>query len=178
MTRTTPPITQLDVRPHLARGEEPFGLITETARALPPGACLQLIAPFRPAPLFSVMARMGFSAQPNQRPDGAWEVLFSPDPALAAAPDPDLAPGSAPEAALWPDPAHSLDLTGLNPPEPMTRILSMLQKMQPGQVLFALLDREPVLLFPELAQQGHEWAGNHSPDKASYRLMIRCGLAP
>lgn len=176
MTRTTPPIQQLDVRPLLARGEEPFGLITETARALPPGTCLQLIAPFCPTPLFSVMARMGFSARPSQRPDGAWEVLFAPEPGLAT-PDPDLAPGSAPEAVLWPEPAHSLDLTGLTPPEPMTRILSLLQKMQPGQVLFALLDREPVLLFPELAQLGHEWAGNHSPDKASYRLMIRRGLA-
>lgn len=170
---TTPEPLELDVRPQLARGEEPFGVIMAAADRLQPGQALRLIAPFRPAPLFSVMAKRGFDASDRHRPDGAWEVVFAP--VKDAAPDSGLSAGSAAEAVLWPDPVVTMDLTGLMPPEPMVRILEALATMEAGAVLFALLDREPLLLFPELAQRGHEWAGNFAPDRSAYRLMIRCG---
>lgn len=171
MTRPEPFV--LDVRPQLGRGEEPFAAIMAAADALAPGQSLRLIAPFRPAPLFTVMANRGFAASDRRRPDGAWEVTFAPQG--DAAPDPGLAPGSAPGAALWPDPSATLDLCGMMPPEPMVRILEALMALPEGAVLFALLDREPMFLFPELATRGHEWAGNFAPDGASYRLMIRSG---
>jgi len=162
----------LDVRPALARGEEPFAAIMSAVDRLVPGQALRLIAPFRPAPLFTVMANRGFACKDRQRPDGAWEVVFTPEGEAQMA---GFAPGSAPGAALWPDPAQVLDLTGLMPPEPMVRILETLTAMGPGTVLFALLDREPMFLFPELATRGHEWAGNMAPDGQGYRLLIRCG---
>lgn len=162
----------LDVRPALARGEEPFSAIMSAVDGLAPGQALRLIAPFRPAPLFNVMANRGFACSDRQLPDGAWEVLFTP---VSEAPGADYAPGTAPGAALWPDPEQVLDLAGMAPPEPMMRILETLTGMEPGAVLFALLDREPVFLFPELAQRGHEWAGNMAPDGQGYRLLVRCG---
>lgn len=170
---TTPDPFELDVRPQLARGEEPFAAIMAAADRLQPGQALRLIAPFRPAPLFGVMANRGFAVSDNRRADGAWEAVFSP---LAdALPEPGLAPGSARDMALWPDPARVLDLTGLMPPEPMVRVLEALAVLAQGEVLFALLDREPVFLFPELAMRGHEWAGNFAADGAAYRLMVRSG---
>lgn len=170
---TTPEPLELDVRPQLARGEEPFGTIMAAAGRLRPGQALRLIAPFRPAPLFTVMADRGYGASDHRRPDGAWEVVFAPvDPAPSG---PTLATGSAPDAVLWPDPSLSLDLTGLMPPEPMVRILESLAGMEAGAVLFVLLDREPIFLFPELARRGHEWAGNPAPDGTCFRLMIRSG---
>ncbi|WP_347140627.1 DUF2249 domain-containing protein [Paracoccus sp. SSK6] len=170
---TAPDPFELDVRPQLARGEEPFGAIMAAADRLLPGQALRLIAPFRPAPLFGVMANRGFAASDRQRPDGAWEVVFAP--LEDGTPDAGLAPGSAPGAALWPDPSVTLDLTGLTPPEPMVRILETLAALPAGDVLFALLDREPIFLFPELATRGHEWAGNVAPDGGSYRLLVRSG---
>ncbi len=167
---TAPAPLELDIRALLARGEEPFAAIMSAVDQLEAGQALRLIAPFRPAPLFGVMANRGFDCADRERPDGAWEVTFTP---LGPAPDTGLAPGSAPGAAFWPDPAQVLDLAGLPPPEPMVRILETLAAMTPGEVLFALLDREPMFLFPELAHRGHEWAGNFAPDGLSYRLMIR-----
>lgn len=171
---TTPAPFELDVRPQLARGEEPFAAIMAAVDGLAPGQALRLIAPFRPAPLFNVMANRGFACADQRLPDGAWQVIFTPmaDEAPTAK---GLAPGTAPGAALWPDPSQVLDLLGLAPPEPMVRILETLVDMPSGAVLFALLDREPMFLFPELAHRGHEWAGNLSPDGQSYRLMVRCG---
>lgn len=170
---TLPPVHQLDVRPLLARGEEPFGAIMAAADALLPGQSLQLLAPFRPAPLFNVMLNRGFTCHDQQRDDGSWQVTFTPQ--AGAQVDPGLAPGSAPGASLWPDPVQELDLAGLEPPEPMVRILEAVTALSAGEVLFALLDREPLFLFPELAQRGHEWAGNLSGDGQEYRLLVRAG---
>lgn len=167
------PLT-LDVSPQLARGEEPFAIIMAATDTLLPGQALRLIAPFRPAPLFSVMLNRGYAAQEQALPQGGWEVLFTPLPA-APAENEGLAPGSAPDAGLWPDPVDSLDLRGMIPPEPMVRVLETLEGMAAGEVLFVLLEREPMPLFPELAQRDHEWAGNFAMDGASYRLMIRRG---
>ncbi|MDR0807888.1 MAG: DUF2249 domain-containing protein [Gemmobacter sp.] len=165
---------ELDIRLILQRGEEPFGAIMAAVDALAKGQALRLLAPFRPAPLFGVMANHGFGCEDRQRADGVWEVLFTPAPGFG--PEAGMAPGSTPGAGLWPDPARELDLTGLMPPEPMVRILEEITALAPGEVLFALLDREPMFLFPELAQRGHEWAGNFAPSGDVYRLLIRAGV--
>lgn len=171
---TSPAPLELDIRPLLARGEQPFDAIMSAADALSPGQALLLIAPFRPAPLYSVMAGRGFSVDDRAAPGGVWEVTFSP--VEAAEEDAPLAAGSAEGAVLWPDAAVTLDLTGMTPPEPMVCILEALEGMDPGAVLFAALDREPVFLFPELQARGHEWVGNYSADGSAYRLMIRHGF--
>jgi uncharacterized protein (DUF2249 family) len=169
----TPDLCTLDVRPLLAAGEEPFAAIMAATDGLSPGQALCLITPFRPVPLFTVMANRGFAVSDRTTAPGIWEALFTP--IASAAPEPGLAPGSASGAAFWPDPIVDLDLTGLLPPEPMVRVLESLQDLPAGAVLFALLDREPMFLFPELATRGHEWVGNFSADHHSYRLMVRRG---
>lgn len=172
-----PPRTQeLDVRPLLRAGQEPFAAIMAAVDALAPGERLRLIAPFRPVPLFSVMNNRGYGARDRALGGGDWEVIFSPL-AEGAAPEPGLSAGSAPGAVFWPDPSVSLDLGGLMPPEPMVRILETVAALAPGQVLFAVLDREPVFLFPELAKRGAEWAGNFSASGDGYRLLVRAGDA-
>lgn len=170
MTETQP--LTLDVRPHLARGEEPFAAIMSATNALAPGQALRLLVPFRPVPLFAVMANRGFTAEEHALPGGLWEVLFAPAGAEA---EPGLAPGSAPGAAGWPEPSRSLDLAGEADAEVGKRILATLRTLAPGEVLFVLLDGEPAALFPQLAIQSHEWAGNYSSTGEFYRLMIRCG---
>jgi uncharacterized protein (DUF2249 family) len=48
----------------------------------------------------------------------------------------------------------SLDNRGLEPPEPLVRILEALTRLSPGQCLLAQTDREPLLLYPQLASRG------------------------
>ena len=52
----------LDVRPLLARGEEPFDAIMRAADGLAGDEALHLITPFEPAPLYAVMRRCGCSS--------------------------------------------------------------------------------------------------------------------
>ncbi|MGX5736315.1 DUF2249 domain-containing protein [Bosea thiooxidans] len=164
---------ELDVRPMLRAGQEPFQAIMDAVSALLPGQPLRLIAPFRPVPLYSVMANRGFAASDRALEGGDWEVLFSP--VEVAENEEGLAIGSSPSAVFWGDPVVELDLCDLPPPEPMVRILEALEGMQAGDVLFALLGREPVFLFPELAKRQHEWAGNFDAAGTTYRLLVRHG---
>lgn len=160
-------IVTLDVRPVLAAGQEPFAAIMHAADTLGPEQVLRLIAPFRPAPLLLVMRRRGFTSLVTQLDGGIWQVDFSRGPGALSA-------GSSLDAADWPAPTRLLDLTGLRPPGPAARVLAALQTAAPGEVVFALLDGEPLDLLAELDAQGHRWVGNHAAD-ASYRLLAQRG---
>lgn len=65
-----------DVRPNLARGEEPFPLIRARVDALTAGHGVTIIAPFMPAPLIELLKSEGFRTTMEHRPDGAWAVNF------------------------------------------------------------------------------------------------------
>lgn len=71
-----------DVRPHLARGEEPFPLIRSKVDALGPGQGVTILAPFMPAPLIELLQSEGFRTAMEHRSDGAWAVSFSRAPDL------------------------------------------------------------------------------------------------
>jgi uncharacterized protein (DUF2249 family) len=67
----------LDVRPLLARGEEPFAKIMTTVAALTPDENLIVISPFLPSPLIERLQAAGFEARPERRADGSWQTFFS-----------------------------------------------------------------------------------------------------
>ncbi|GAA4135434.1 DUF2249 domain-containing protein [Aminobacter aganoensis] len=163
----------LDVRPALRAGEEPFEQITAAVATLPAGQGLRLFATFKPVPLLHVLGSKGFSHELKELEDGEWEVLFTPEATTEAATEADVV--ATPAEGVWPDSALTLDNRDLDPPEPMVRILAALEKMHEGEVLSALLCREPVFLMPELAKRGHQWQGAFEGDGATYRILVRVG---
>lgn len=159
----------VDVRPTLRAGGEPFGEIMAAMNTLPPGKGLRLLATFKPVPLFSVLGSKGFTHEEREIGGGDWEVLFSPTGGATES----EAPVAASEGGDWPDPVRMMDNRDLDPPEPMVRVLAATEEMQPGEVLDALLCREPMFLLPELAKRGHGWRGAFEPDGVTYRIFIR-----
>ena len=88
--------------------------------------------------------------------EGGSASEVAPVPAASPAASPDdqglrLPPSPA-------EPALHLDNRGLQPPEPMVRILSALYQLQPGQVLQAHNDRKPMFLLPHLDERGFAYA--------------------
>ncbi|MDD1534812.1 MULTISPECIES: DUF2249 domain-containing protein [unclassified Bradyrhizobium] len=160
----------VDVRPILRAGGEPFSIIMATLERLAPGEGLRLYAPFKPVPLFDVMASRGFAHRAAELEGGEWEIRFMPDDGSVEAAEPVFAASSEGD---WPEPAVHLDNRDLDPPEPMVRILAALERLAPGQTLSALLSREPVFLFRELTKRGHQWRGAFTPQKDSYQLTVR-----
>lgn len=163
----------VDVRPTLRAGGEPFGQIMAAVNTLAPGQGLRLYATFKPTPLLHVLGSKGFAHEAREIDGGDWEVLFTPGgPAEDAS-----APTVAADDQEWPSPVRHLDNRDLEPPEPMVRILAAVESMAPGEVLSALLCREPVFLFPQLAKRGHAWRGAFEPDGATYKVLVRVGRA-
>ena len=70
-------IVMLDVREDIKSGREPFSRIMLAVSRLQDGEKLLLIAPFKPAPLFDVLANQGFAHEARPVGNGDWEVLFS-----------------------------------------------------------------------------------------------------
>ena len=93
----------VDVRPILRAGGEPFSTIMAALEKLEPGQGLRLFAPFKPIPLFGVMADKGFAHTATELDAGEWEVLFT---SVASAPPAaeNLSPGETLSALLRREP--------------------------------------------------------------------------
>ncbi len=67
----------LDIRPDLERDEEPFARIMAAAARVPAGRFFVVIAPFEPAPLYSVLGAQGFTYQTECVAPDEWIVRFT-----------------------------------------------------------------------------------------------------
>jgi uncharacterized protein (DUF2249 family) len=68
-------------------------------------------------------------------------------------------------------PAVVLDNRGLEPPQPMMRILETLETLQDDATLLAINEREPLFLYPELAARGYRYQTTPHPD-GSFHITI------
>jgi uncharacterized protein (DUF2249 family) len=161
-------VVELDVRPELRAGREPFSLIMDAVRRVPPGGALMLRTIFEPAPLYDVMKRRGFTHWTECRSPDDWVVWFfteqpadSGSAALRDAPLDDL-----------PEDAVVLDVRGLEPPEPMVRTLAALETLPAGATLVQINARVPQFLIPMLEERGFQYeVREQNPDLV--RLFIR-----
>lgn len=178
----TTTLAELDVRPILRAKGEPFGEIMAAVAALAPGQGLRLLATFKPTPLLHMLGNKGFTHEAKEIEGGDWEVVFRPTAAAptdespaAASPSKDPAAAAPADDSPWPEPAQHMDNRDLDPPEPMVRILAATEALRAGEVLSALLCREPLFLLPELDKRGHRWRGGFESDGTTYKVLIRIG---
>jgi tRNA 2-thiouridine synthesizing protein A len=68
-------------------------------------------------------------------------------------------------------PAVVLDNRGLEPPQPMLRILEALENLPDDAMLLAINEREPLFLYPELAARGY-WYGTTPHPDGSFHITI------
>lgn len=181
--------THFDVRPIPCR--QKHALIFQRWGGLAPGEHFVLVNDHDPVPLYYQFA--------GQFPDAfEWEYLVAgPDEfhvkitRLKATPEPVRRPDLPPwpprgnqVAAVSPKPepavnagepnACEVDARGLEPPEPMLRILSALEALASGGVLRARTDRRPIHLLPELEARGVRHESEEQPD-GSWSTTLRRG---
>lgn len=147
----------LDVREDIRRGQEPFARIMAAVKAIDTTRVLVLRAPFEPAPLYEVLGKRGFAHWTERRAADDWSVWFYREAGIVA------------EA-----PTRRLDVRGLEPPEPIVKILDALERLGPGETLEVIHERRPMLLYPQLDDRGFV----HETDEAERgvtRIRIRRG---
>jgi hypothetical protein len=167
-------IKELDVREDLRNGREPFSRIMTARRELPPDGVLRLRAIFEPVPLYRVMEKQGLAHCTEQLAHDDWVVWFYAPGSLVAqngegvvgdavmthTPPVNEAAASTPAAVTGRDRAAEpvvLDVTGLEPPEPMVRTLEALSQLPPGGTLIQLNVRVPQMLLPQLDARGYSY---------------------
>jgi uncharacterized protein (DUF2249 family) len=165
-------IITLDVRDEIRRGGKPCGLITQAVADLRPDQSLRLIAPFEPVPLFDLLGNQGLGHQATPLPGGDWEVLFSRDlPVTAPKPRATEHAGCGCSAPLE-EQIVELDARGLEPPQPMVKILEALANRPAGTEVRARTERRPMHLYAQLEGRGFQGESEEQPD-GSFVTHIR-----
>ena len=68
---------------------------------------------------------------------------------------------------------EEVDARGLEPPEPLIRILNALETLPPGKRLRAITDRKPCHLFGEAEQRGFRHDSTEQPDGSWVTVLER-----
>ena len=144
------------------------GQIFERWHALAVGEHFVLVNDHDPVPLFYQFAAefpQAFMWDYEERGPETFAVRIT---RIAATPPTVNAP--APATCGHHGPA-TVDARGLEPPEPMLRILDAAEALPPGASLTALTDRQPLHLLPELDRRNCTHQGEAQPD-GSWRTHI------
>jgi len=153
----------LDVREDIQRGREPFARIMTAVNALAVDEALVLRVPFEPVPLYGVLGKRGFAHWTECHAPDDWSVGFYRDRAPSRE---ETAPGApARERTV-------LDVRGLEPPQPLVRVLEEIDRLGPGAELEVHHERRPMFLYPQLDERGliHE---TDEPEPGLVRILIR-----
>lgn len=163
-------LVPLDVREDLRAGTQPLGRIMDAAASLLPGQQLLLIAPFRPAPLLRLLESRGFLWEARPAGGEDWEVVFTrADPPAGERTTPGQSAGAP---AGRGDPVINLDVRGLEPPQPLVKILEALTALPGGAALQARTDRWPMHLYSHLDERGFTSTTDQQAD-GSFLTHIR-----
>ena len=177
MDRKDAPIVELDVRPNLRNKLEPIQVIMDAVKRLDKDDVFVLHATFKPTPLFGVLKVKGFAGKAEQVGKDHWISTFvnkknkqwlTEDAEANTGQDADdveSVSDRAPELI-------TLDNRGLEPPQPMIRTLSALERVRPGGEVDIHNDRVPMFLIEELQTLGYPFTVEEQPD-GSAKVKIR-----
>lgn len=174
-------IIELDVRPILKLGQEPFSVIMKAISETPENGALKLRATFKPTPLFNLLGKQGWQHWIEFGKADDWIIWLykSNDEAhkeiskaeLGAAhlhkENIELQKRLRAEGDTW-----YLDVRKLPPPEPMELTLSVLEKLPEGARMVQINERVPQFLFPVLHERGFGYSVIQEKEGQDIRLEI------
>lgn len=171
---TTSQMKTLDVREDFRAGRNPCDKIQNALGSVKSGKPLRLLVPFEPVPLFEVGRNLGLIHEARKTPDGDWEVLFSYGNPRGTKHTEEKQGGcgggcshTAPEAVV------DVDARGLEPPQPMVKILEALEGLPEDATLSAQTDRRPIHLYPMLEARGFTGTSEEQSDGSFITYIVR-----
>jgi uncharacterized protein (DUF2249 family) len=180
-------INELDVRPILKAGGEPFSVIMAAIGNTAGDGALRLRATFKPAPLFHVLGKQGWDHWIEHGEADDWIVWFyrgqngkpkqglgqaDVSAALLQKESPELQKRLKVEGSTW-----LLDVRTLSPPEPMELTLSVLEKLPQGVSLVQVNERVPQFLLPILLERGFRYEVTQSSADGKDVVRVEIGRA-
>jgi uncharacterized protein (DUF2249 family) len=167
-------IIELDVRPVIEAGKDPFNIIIGKIKQLKTGEILKLITGFEPVPLIQILSKQGFEYYVETINDNLANTYFH------------KTTDSIGEVAVkktsedWNDVLMkfknnlvSVDVRHLEMPMPMMTILEALEKLQDDQALFVYHKRIPVFLLPELSERKFDYRIKEISDGEIHLIIFK-----
>lgn len=153
-------IVELDVRPDIAEGREPFQKIMAQVSALKSFEVLLIIAPFEPVPLVKLLKSRGFESYSDEVEPGTWYTYFKKE---METPETHF---SLPhnhnaefEALIqkFKGKLQEVNVRELEMPQPMVTILQELENLPEDHALYVHHKKVPLFLLPEIEDKGYTY---------------------
>lgn len=159
----------LDVRPLINSGNDPLKDILAKAKKIKPGEILVVKNSFEPVPLYTVLGKKGFVHWTEINED-CYTVYFYKENESSGndSPSYDISKEINEEDF---ENVIEIDVSDLQPPEPMLRILENLNRVNEKSVMLVHHHREPVLLYPRLEERGYRAFCKRIGDE-NYKILI------
>ena len=161
-------IHQLDVRPIIESGKDPFQNIMAAINELKDKKILLIKNSFEPIPLYSVLGKKGFEHWTEKEND-VFKIYFYKDNAINH--DKNVIEIKPTTDKVDYKNVIELDVRELVPPEPMIKILETLSQVDENTVLLVHHHREPMMLYPKLEERGYEAVSNKIEENY-YKVVI------
>jgi uncharacterized protein (DUF2249 family) len=154
-------LVQLDVRPTLDSGEDPFNIIMKAIKVLKEEETLQIINTFEPIPLIRKLESKGYESRTERPEEGVVHTYFKKNTTKWVDNEVEEKVKKSPvnfeeQLATFGDKIKKIDVRELEMPEPMVTILKEIETLEEGQALYVDHKKIPQFLLPELEQRNFD----------------------
>jgi len=166
---------ELDVRPSLASGVDPFNLIMDKLEEIEDNQALLIINTFEPIPLLNILKGKGYNYETTRPSDGVVHTrLFKAEINTTEVEKPSVDKKNwsfADAEAAFKDKLKEVDVRHLEMPLPMVTILEEVEKIDHNHALYVHHKKLPQYLIPELENRGYTFLSNEIDDQ-NIKLII------
>ncbi len=167
-------ITEMDVRPILDGGVDPFEAIMAKLKTLNDSETLLIINTFEPIPLLNLLKKKGYVYETERPESGLVYTYLEKDDAgekkeVKAVLKEQVSFDEI--AAKFKDNLNEIDVRDLEMPMPMVTILEALEQLKEGQALYVHHKKLPQYLIPEMEDRGYKWVSKEIDDD-NIKLII------
>jgi len=168
-------VIDLDVRPILAGGVDPFEAIMAKLKTINDSDTLRIINTFEPIPLLNILKKKGYDYQTERPEPGIVHTYLEKSETLPVT----TAEGAVEEKELsysdvlkkFEGKLKEIDVRDLEMPLPMVTILEELEHLEAGTALFVNHKKLPQYLLPELKDRDYKWVSKEI-DENELKLII------
>lgn len=168
-------IKELDVRPVINSGNDPFNIILNSVKQLQKGDVLKLINSFEPAPLIPIINKQGFEAFVEHESSEVVNTYFYKINETEIN-SPDLTNNEEDWQSIIEKYSNNLvtiDVRNLEMPLPMLTILEEIEKIPNYKALYVYHKRIPVFLLPELKERNFDYRTKEITDGEVHLLIFK-----
>ncbi len=168
-------IVEMDVRPILEGGTDPFDTIMARLKTMDESETLKIINTFEPIPLLNLLKKKGYVYQSERPADGVVHTYLEKAEVENIKEKPSELKSEKPlfEAIekQYAGKMNEVDVRHLEMPMPMVTILEEVEKLGDDRALFVQHKRLPQYLLPELEERGYSWVSKEIDD-SNLNLII------